>query len=188
MIITSLLILNLTTLAFEDPLVDLLKKLEEFTKKYPQEKVYLHLDKPYYAIGDDIWFNAYTINAKTNEPTNISNVLYVELINEKDSVTKHLKLHMKGGIAWGDFKLTDDLNEGNYRIRAYTQWMRNTRPNFFFDKTIKVGNYFTNSVFTNTSVQQSSDAIIHTIEFKNKDNAPFANCEVNYRHFIIDEH
>jgi hypothetical protein len=180
MIITSLLILNLTTLAFEDPLVDLLKKLEEFTKKYPQEKVYLHLDKPYYAIGDDIWFNAYTINAKTNEPTNISNVLYVELINEKDSVTKHLKLHMKGGIAWGDFKLTDDLIEGNYRIRAYTQWMRNTRPNFFFDKTIKVGNYFTNSVFTNTSVQQSSDAIIHTIEFKNKDNAPFANCEVNY--------
>lgn len=178
--IASLLILSLTTLAFEDPILDLLKKLQEHTKKYPQEKVHLHLDKPYYAIGDDIWFSAYVVNAKTNEPTNISNVLYVELINEKDSVAKQLKLQMKGGITWGDFKLTELLNEGNYRIRAYTQWMRNAGPTYFFDKTIKVGNNFTNTVFTNTSVLQSSEGIIHTITFKSKENNPFANCTVNY--------
>ena len=38
--------------AQEDPFTALLKKLEEFTKKHPQEKVYLHLDKPYYAVGE----------------------------------------------------------------------------------------------------------------------------------------
>ncbi|RZL50927.1 MAG: TonB-dependent receptor, partial [Pedobacter sp.] len=130
----------------DDPFTQLLKKLEEFSKKYPQEKIHLHLDKPYYAIGDDIWFNAYVVNTKTGEPTHISNVIYVELINEKDSIAKLLKLPMKGGIAWGDFKLADSLSDGNYRIRAYTQWMRNAGPEFFFDKTIKIGSSWANQL------------------------------------------
>src|SRR6218665_854992 len=80
----------------DDPFAALLKKLEEFTKKYPQEKVHLHLDKPYYAIGDDIWFKAYVVNTKTSTPSNISKILYVELINEKDSLKKLVKLPVMG--------------------------------------------------------------------------------------------
>ncbi|RYG20943.1 MAG: hypothetical protein EOO07_03900, partial [Chitinophagaceae bacterium] len=121
-----------------DPFADLLKKLAEFTKQYPAEKIHLHLDKPYYLLGEDIWFKAYVIDSRTAEPTNISNVLYVELINDKDSVEKQVKLSMLGGIAWGDFKLTS-VAEGKYRLRAYTQWMRNAGPQFFFDKAIVVG-------------------------------------------------
>ena len=164
----------------DDPFTQLLKKLEEFTKKYPQEKIHLHLDKPYYAIGDDIWFNAYVVNTKTGEPTHISNVIYVELINEKDSVSKQLKLPMKGGIAWGDFKLSDSLSEGNYRIRAYTQWMRNAGPAFFFDKTIKIGNSWTNQVNTKTSVQYGSQNQTNTVQFLSKSNTPYINRLVNY--------
>ena len=163
-----------------DPFTQLLKKLEEFTKKYPQEKIHLHLDKPYYAIGDDIWFNAYVVNTKTGEPTHISNVIYVELINEKDSISKQLKLPMKGGIAWGDFKLSDSLSEGNYRIRAYTQWMRNAGSEFFFDKTIKIGSSWANQVNTKTSVQYGAQNQINTIQFSSKSNTPYINRPVNY--------
>ncbi|MES2651561.1 MAG: hypothetical protein V4663_07470 [Bacteroidota bacterium] len=124
----------------EDPFKLLLKKLEDFSNKYPTEKVHLHLDKPYYAIGEDIWFKAYVTDSRTSAPTAISNVIYVELITSKDSIAKQLKLSMKGGIAWGDFKLPSTLKEGNYRIRAYTQWMRNAGSQFFFDKELKVGN------------------------------------------------
>ncbi|MBB2146575.1 TonB-dependent receptor plug domain-containing protein [Pedobacter sp. LMG 31464] len=168
----------------EDPFTELLKKLEEFTKKFPQEKIHLHLDKPYYAIGDDIWFKAYVIDSRDQKPTAISNIIYVELINEKDSIQKQLKLSMKGGIAWGDFKLTDSLNEGNYRIRAYTQWMRNAGSAFFFDKTIKIGNSWANKVFTKTSSQFTTENLIEkvstTIQFTNKDGKPYTNSEVNY--------
>lgn len=150
--------------AQEDPFSALLKKLEEFTKKYPQEKVHLHLDKPYYAIGDDIWFKAYVIDSRTSSPTAISNILYIELINEKDTVEKQLKLPMSTGIAWGDFKLADSLIEGNYRIRAYTQWMRNTGPEFFFDKSIKIGNSLANQIATNTSFQFSDDGKTETVK------------------------
>jgi hypothetical protein len=124
----------------DDPFASLLKKLVAFTKNYPTEKVHLHLDKPYYAIGEDIWFKAYVIDSRNAEPTAISNVLYVELINDKDSLAKQIKLSMKGGIVWGDFKLPSTLKAGNYRIRAYTQWMRNAGSQYFFDKELMVGN------------------------------------------------
>ncbi len=168
----------------DDPFADLLKKLEEFTKKYPTEKVHLHLDKPYYAIGDDIWFKAYVVDGKTAEPTALSNILYVELINEKDSVQKQLKLAMKSGIAWGDFKLSDSLEEGNYRIRAYTQWMRNAGPSFFFDKIIKVGNGWTNKIFTKTTYKAVKEGVgerLHaSIIFTDINGKPYVNNQVNF--------
>lgn len=172
----------------DDPFATLLKKLEDFTKKYPTEKVHLHIDKPYYAIGDDIWFKAYVIDGKTTEPTTLSNILYVELINEKDSVAKQLKIAMKSGIAWGDFKLTETLEEGNYRLRAYTQWMRNAGPNFFFEKMIKVGNGWTNNVFTNTSFKSlkegKGERLNTSIIFSDKIGKPYVNNPVNFETFI----
>lgn len=168
----------------DDPFTALLKKLEEYTKKYPQEKIYLHLDKPYYAIGDNIWFKAYVVDTRTSEPSNISNILYVELINEKDSIKRQVKLPMQSGITWGDFKLTDSLGEGNYRIRAYTQWMRNAGPDFFFDKTIKIGNSWANKVFTKTnsvlSAESNAEKVSSTIQFTDKDKKPYGACEVSY--------
>ena len=141
----------------DDPFTILINRLQEYNKKNPQEKVHLHLDKPYYAIGDDVWFKGYVINTQTNEPTDISKVLYVDLINEKDAVKTHLKLPMSGGITWGDFKLPDTLTEGNYRIRAYTQLMRNAGPEFFFDKIIKIGNSWANKVFAATTYNYTKE-------------------------------
>ncbi len=168
----------------DDPFSQLLKKLDEYTNKYPQEKVHLHMDKPYYAIGDDIWFKAYITNTKTQGPSNISKILYVELINEKDSVKKQLKLPIMGGITWGDFKLTDSLSEGNYRIRAYTKYMRNFGTDFFFDKTIKIGNSWANKVFTNTQYafvkENNIDKINATIHFEDKNGVGYKENDVSY--------
>jgi len=48
----------------------------------PQEKIYLHTDKPYlYSAGDDIWFRAHLVNAATHQPNTRSNFAYVELID-----------------------------------------------------------------------------------------------------------
>ncbi|MDQ0968546.1 hypothetical protein QFZ20_003949 [Flavobacterium sp. W4I14] len=65
----SLLIVFAAFKMDDDPFSQLLQKLEDYTSKYPQEKVHLHLDKPYYAIGDDIWFKAYIVNTKTSAPS-----------------------------------------------------------------------------------------------------------------------
>lgn len=178
-------LLNLVTFCSftaEDPLIALLKKLEAFSKKYPTEKVYLHMDKPYYAAGDDIWFKAYVTDSKTQAPTERSSILYVELINSQNRVEKQLKLRMENGLAWADFKLADTLSEGNYRVRAYTQWMRNAGPNFFFDKAIKIGNSWTNKVFTKTTFSTlGKDSIRAVISFLGQNNKAIIGKSVEFK-------
>jgi len=170
--------------ADDDPFTELIKKLEVYIEKYPQEKVHIHLDKPYYAIGDDIWFKAYVINAQTGKPSTISGAIYVELINEKDSVKKQIKLPLVSGFTWGDFKLPDSFTEGNYRIRAYTQWMKNAGTEFFFDKTIKIGNSWANNVFTNTnytySKQNEAEKVDARVKFTDKEGLPYVQNNVTY--------
>ena len=53
------------------------KQLEVF----PQEKIYVHTDKPYYISGEKIWFRAYIADAKSHEPVSVSRYVYVKLIN-----------------------------------------------------------------------------------------------------------
>jgi len=172
----------------EDSLLKLLNQLDAFTTKYPQEKVYIQSDKPYYAIGDNIWIKAYALNTKTQKPTKISGLLYVELIGEDNIIKSQIRLPMKNGVAWGDFSLPDTLLEGNYRIRAYTNYMRNFRSEFFYDKTIKIGNGWNNKVFLNSAFrfenQINSNQINAEIKFSDKNNQPIANKNINYEVFI----
>lgn len=123
-----------------DPSDNLATRLEEYYEKYPQEKVYLHLDKQTYNVGESIWFKAYFIDATTHKPSTHSNILIVELINSfgKTSMTRLLKL--KDGFAIGDFKIYDTVPSGLYELRAYTSWMRNFGDDYFFKRQIEILN------------------------------------------------
>ncbi|MBC8054818.1 MAG: TonB-dependent receptor plug domain-containing protein [Sphingobacteriaceae bacterium] len=168
----------------DDPLKVFLAKLDRYRNNYPQEKVHIHTDKPYYSIGDTIWFKSYVVSAESNQLSNLSKILYVELINEKDSVKKVLRLSVIAGLSWGDFTLADSLTEGNYRIRAYTNWMRNFDEAYFFDKTIKIGNSLSSEVvsnvnytYTKTGVREHVDADVVYTTIKGE---PLKNREVSY--------
>lgn len=113
-------------------------------------------------------------------PSTISNILYVELISEQNIVVRQAVLPMHEGISWGDFKLADGLAEGNYRIRAYTQWMRNAGPDFFFDKTIKIVNTAPDRVVTKTTYQSGQEAQ-NIINFADQSGKPFTGNTVNYQ-------
>ncbi len=113
--------------------------LEKQNNTRPQEKVYLHLDKPHYAIGDTIWFKAYTVIGVRHQLSALSGVVYVELIDARDSVAKRLTLPLVSGVAWGDFTLARSYKPGDYSIRAYTRWMRNADPGLFYNRRIQVG-------------------------------------------------
>jgi TonB-dependent SusC/RagA subfamily outer membrane receptor len=172
----SLLLLFAAFVNDDDSVSVLVKKLDAFNITHPQEKVHLHLDKPYYAVGDDIWFKAYILNVNDSRLSELSGLLNVELINDRDSILQYRKLPVENGLTWGDFKLPDSLTEGNYRIRAYTQLMRNQGPEFFYDKTIKVGNAWTNKVYVTANYTYSKEKALNkvdaTLQFKdNKDNA-----------------
>ena len=191
-IIIFSIIFSATMLGFiidDEPLKKILTQIEKYRLQYPQEKVHLHLDKPYYAIGDNIWFKAYVVNAEKNELSTLSRILYVELINDKDSIKKSLKIPLEMGLTWGDFALTDSLREGNYRIRAYTTWMRNFGEEYFFDKTITIGNSISNTVLTQVDYSYSKDPrgqkVSAKINYSDMAGQPLANKEVSY-HVELD--
>ncbi|MGK6350677.1 TonB-dependent receptor plug domain-containing protein [Parapedobacter sp. DT-150] len=162
----------------------LLKKLSNYTGEYPQEKVYLHLDKPYYTVGDDVWFKGYVTIGAYNNLSGLSKILYVDLIGPEDQVIQSIRLPLIAGVTMGDFQLADSLHEGNYRIRAYTNWMRNFDNDVFFDRVLPIGNARTDSVITHSSFSYENSPM-HTvnaeIEFTDLTGGPMAEMDVNYQ-------
>lgn len=188
-IIFGALILTATSISgFIKDEGELLKKIAAqlaiLESEHPQEKIHLHLDKPYYAIGDHIWFKAYVTIGGKHHLSALSGIVYVDLINEKDSIKQSVKLPLTAGLAWGDFNLTDSLKEGNYRIRAYTNWMRNNGNEYFFDKTIHIGNAVSNAVFTQAdyrfSQKNNQQFVTSNINFSDLDGNPYLHKEVSY--------
>ena len=169
----------------DDPINKIATLLDNWLSDNPQEKVYLQLDKPYYAIGDDIWFKAYVTIGGKHALSALSGALNVELIDENDSVKRAVKLPLVNGLAWGDFALTDSLPEGNYRIRAYTNYMRNAGEAYFFDKTFTVTNSISNNVFTNTAFtynsQNGQQHVNSVISYADLDGQPYAAAQVSYK-------
>lgn len=105
---------------------------------YPKEKVYLHTDHENYYTGDTIWLKGYLVESSGNKPSLISNNLHVELINSKGIVINRHTLLSYQGLSYGEFSINDTLPSGIYQIRAYTNYMRNFQPDFFFTKNINI--------------------------------------------------
>ena len=104
------------------------------------EKVYLHVDRDSYYAGDNIWFKAYLIDASDCLLTDHSSNLHVELISPFSKTISNRIIRLEGGLGNGDFRLSDDIKSGRYKIRAYTNYMRNYGDQLFFNKEILVIN------------------------------------------------
>ncbi|MES2112010.1 MAG: TonB-dependent receptor plug domain-containing protein [Bacteroidota bacterium] len=114
-------------------------KLNSYAETHSVEKAYLQFDKPYYAVGDTIYFKAYVTLGPQHKLSALSGILYADLIRPNNKIYRSIKLPVISGTATGDFVLPDSLKGGSYRVRAYTQWMRNEGDNTFFEQTMAVG-------------------------------------------------
>jgi hypothetical protein len=92
---------------------------------FPQEKLYLHTDKPYYLSGERIWFRAHVVDAATHVPSFSSGGVFVELFDARDSVVSRVKTGAANDLFSGYISIPEDTPEGDYTIRAYTNSMRN---------------------------------------------------------------
>jgi hypothetical protein len=104
------------------------------------EKVYLHTDRTCYYSGEDLWFKAYLIEASGRLLSDLSNNLHVELISPSSKIILSRTIRMESGLGNGDLKLPDDIRSGSYKLRAYTNYMRNFSDQVFFTKEIIVIN------------------------------------------------
>lgn len=117
-----------------------MKRAMNFAKVVPQEKVYLHFDNTGYFQGETIWFKGYVVRADNGAPTNMSAVLYVELVNPSGDVVETRKLPIQNGTAYGDIKLDSLYTTGFYEVRAYTRYMTNWGNGGIFSRVFPVFN------------------------------------------------
>jgi len=153
----SLLFILLCTLSVcaqqsSDETISILKYVQHamaYNKAVPQEKVYVHFDNTGYFENETMWFKAYVTRTmpplKSDEPrldifpTNLSKVLYVDLLNPSGDVIKSKKYPIdEKGQAYGDMKLDTLYGTGFYEVRAYTRYMTNWGVNAVFSRVFPV--------------------------------------------------
>ena len=137
-----------------DPITQkILTYFNKLQAEFPTEKVYLHLDKHTYTLGEDIWFSAYVTAGGNQIPSPLSRTLYVDLFNGEGVLVGQRKVLIEDGFGKGDFKLPDFGIEGVYRIKAYTAWMENFGDDFFYHKEIEVFDATSTSFFPNVTFE-----------------------------------
>ena len=110
-----------------------------YNNNFTQEKVYLHLDNNGYIAGERLWFKAYVFKAASLLPTDMSKVLYVELLNPDGELMERKTLRVDNGRTYGDFELDPMLcHAGYYQLRAYTRAMLNWDDAYLFSRVFPI--------------------------------------------------
>ena len=130
----------------------LLAKANMFNLRFPQEKIYLHLDRPSYWANEDIWFKAYLLNSPIPDCN-----LYVELLNSTGKILDKKMIWAQNGLAYGDLHVADTISSGVYQIRAYTNWMRNFNDSWFFRKNFVIWNLRNKSISNESNSLKQKD-------------------------------
>lgn len=135
--------LFVSALAFQTPFVNtsyqgILNRLKAYSEIGASDKVYIHTDKPYYTSGETIWLKTYVVDGIRHLQSARSRIVYVELINPQDSIVAERRLLITDFGAAADLRISPDWPSGNYFLRAYTQYMRNSKKQYFYQKEIPV--------------------------------------------------
>ena len=116
-----------------------MQRAMNFSKVVPQEKVYLHFDNTGYFENETMWFKAYVTRTDNGRGTDLSKVLYVELLNPTGDVLQTQKYPIDSlGQAHGEMKMDTVLGAGFYEVRAYTRYMTNWGVNALFSRVFPV--------------------------------------------------
>lgn len=134
-------LLNWGLLNAQDHLADnLVQQFYQYQSDALQEKLFVHTDKSFYLAGETIWFKVYSVDASWHKPFAMSSISYIEVLNKDLKPVMDGKIALLNGSGNGSLTIPGFLNTGNYIFRAYTNWMKNFPPDFYFEQTIHIVN------------------------------------------------
>ena len=110
------------------------------------EKIFAQTNKNIFVAGEELWFKAWIVNSLSHKYFSHSKTLFVDLVNEKDSVVTQLLLNIPSQKTEGLIKLSDSLREGFYCLRLYTATIQKYDTNSILVSAI----YVTNKKFPST--------------------------------------
>lgn len=135
-------IVSVSVSAQQQALDSLLQKFNSYREGATTEKVYVHVDQDVALTGETMWFSVYATNSSSHVPSQLSTVAYVEVLDNVNRAVLQTKIALNNGVGSGSLFVPASMTSGNYMIRAYTGWMKNFSPEFYFHKQITVINPF----------------------------------------------
>jgi len=110
--------------------------MKVYAERYPQEKLYLQLDKKAYNPGERIWYKAYLFTGF--DPSPFSKNFYAELYDAYGNLILRNTAPLSGSTASGSFDLPVSYQGTRVRIKAYTTWMLNFDTSFVFTRDLRI--------------------------------------------------
>ncbi len=119
--------------------VDFVRLFQALHQDLPRERLHLHTDRQWYYADDLIWFSAYAVAGEHHILSEISSVLYVELIEPDGLIAERISVKLENGRGDGVLSLANaSAQTGTFRIRAYTAWALNFGAPYTFTQEINV--------------------------------------------------
>jgi len=123
-------------------LVSVINSFESYKSNILVERIYAHIDRPAYLVGETLWFKLFITDTFSHAPLDVSKVCYVEILGERNEAVLQTIVSMDNGMGYGSFVLPATLKSGQYIFRAYTSWMKNFDPEFYFQERVSIINPF----------------------------------------------
>ncbi len=144
-----LLVCLILSFHFSQSQNDAIAKLQQQFKQYNEhsftEKIYLHVDRNFYVAGEILWFKAYVTDGVMGYTSNLSKIAYVDVIGKNNNPFLQAKIALNNGLGNGSFYLPANIPSGSYKIRAYTNWMKNDDAGYYFEKPVTIINTLTDA-------------------------------------------
>lgn len=131
-------------------------------KPVPFQKIYVTTDRNFYFYRDTIWFSAFVVNGETHVPISESCNLYIDMINELGTNIKNETFPLYSGRCTGWLALTgNNIVDGKYLFRAYTDYAKNFGNDAFFSKPLQISNNKSlNNTITNKEISKKDSLTI----------------------------
>ena len=168
-----------------DGLSKVLMNIRNIQENRPEDKVYLHSDKPMYKPGETVWFSVYVRDAETMAKSTKSGIVKVQLINPKGGIDKDINIVSKNGVAVGDFDISEFAAGGIYKLKTFTNWQKNEVNPAFFEKEITVQKVVLPRLKMKIDFLKKAygkgDEVALDLSIQTNENQPFRNTDFNVK-------
>ncbi len=131
---------KILTILFLLPIIFLDANAQKKNTSFNAEKIDIHIAGEDFVAGEEVWIQIYCLDHQAESFTDLSNFAYIEIISPWGYSVVRKKVILKDGVGSNVLNLPDTLTGGNYRLIAYTNWMKNFDYNDFYSEDIHVYN------------------------------------------------
>lgn len=160
----------------------LFAQLDGFEKT--KEKIYIHTNNVLLHPGDGLFFKMYLVNAKTNQPSLLSQKIYVDILAPSGNLLEKQAYNIDSGFAEGFYGFSEAAEGGVYKLKAYTHWMQNETDSTFFSKEITLQKVLTPRVLMKLEFPQkgygAGDEVTADFSMRSLNDQPIANKTSTY--------